>query len=186
MKELLEQVLASESTKQAWRNDYKSTEWINANKLNKHFFGISLNQSKGCECIEDLFIYIKRKTINNNIMNKFKLQKGKVITSFLHPTITEHSTDAEFIKALKASPATIKFFKEYPENWMDIVNGKEFPTRKEMQSFLTEKGVAFAKNIKEEKLIELWQENQEQVEEQKEEENNVEDELINEEENGEN
>ena len=128
MKELLEQVLASESTKQAWRNDYKSTEWINANKLNKHFFGMSLNQSKGCKCIEDLFLYAKRQTIKETIMNQFKLQKGKVITSFLHPTITEDSTDAEFIKALKASPSTIKFFTEYPENWQEVVSGKK--TRK--------------------------------------------------------
>lgn len=128
MKELLEQVLASESTKQAWRNNYKSTEWINANKLNKHFFGMSLNQSKGCECIEDLFKYAKRQTIKETIMNQFKLQKGKVITSFLHPTITEDSTDAEFIKALKASPSTIKFFTEYPENWQEVVSGKK--TRK--------------------------------------------------------
>ena len=128
MKELLEQVLASESTKQAWRNDYKSTEWLNANKLNKHFFGMSLNQSKGCECIEDLFRYAKRQTIKETIMNQFKLQKGKVITSFLHPTITEDSTDAEFIKALKASPSTIKFFTEYPENWQEVVSGKK--TRK--------------------------------------------------------
>lgn len=128
MKELLEQVLASESTKQAWRNDYKSTEWINANKLNKHFFGMSLNQSKGCECIEDLFRYAKRQTLKETIMNQFKLQKGKVITSFLHPTITEDSTDAEFIKALKASPSTIKFFTEYPENWQEVVSGKK--TRK--------------------------------------------------------
>ena len=128
MKELLEQVLASESTKQAWRNDYKSTEWMNANKLNKHFFGMSLNQSKGCECIEDLFRYAKRQTIKETIMNQFKLQKGKVITSFLHPTITEDSTDAEFIKALKASPSTIKFFTEYPENWQEVVSGKK--TRK--------------------------------------------------------
>ena len=128
MKELLEQVLASESTKQTWRNDYKSTEWLNANKLNKHFFGMSLNQSKGCECIEDLFRYAKRQTIKETIMNQFKLQKGKVITSFLHPTITEDSTDAEFIKALKASPSTIKFFTEYPENWQEVVSGKK--TRK--------------------------------------------------------
>ena len=128
MKELLEQFLASESTKQAWRNDYKSTEWLNANKLNKHFFGMSLNQSKGCECIEDLFRYAKRQTIKETIMNQFKLQKGKVITSFLHPTITEDSTDAEFIKALKASPSTIKFFTEYPENWQEVVSGKK--TRK--------------------------------------------------------
>jgi len=137
MKELLEQVLASESKKATWRNDYNSIEWLNANKLNKHFFGINLNQSKGCQCIEDLFFYAKRQTTKNNIMNQFKLKKGCVITSFLHPTITEHSTDAEFINALKVSPATIKFFTEFPENWQEVVSGKKTRKKKVVKEIVT-------------------------------------------------
>jgi hypothetical protein len=137
MKELLEQVLASESKKATWRNDYNSIEWQNANKLNKHFFGINLNQSKGCQCIEDLFIYAKRQITKNIIMNQFKLKKGCVVTSFLHPTITEHSTDAEFIVALKASPATIKFFTEFPENWEEVVSGKKTRKKKVVEAIVT-------------------------------------------------
>ena len=136
MKELLEKVLASESKKATWRNDYNSIEWQNANKLNKHFFGINLNQSKGCQCIEDLFFYAKRQTTKNIIMNQFKLKKGCVITSFLHATITEHSTDAEFIVALKVSPATIKFFTDYPENWQEVVSGKKTRKKKVVEAIV--------------------------------------------------
>jgi ubiquinone/menaquinone biosynthesis C-methylase UbiE len=92
-------------------------------------------------------------------MNKFKLRKGLVVTSFLHATITEHSTDAEFIQALKVSPGAIKYFTEYPENWKDIVSGKEIiPSSKEMREQLKEKGVTIPKGTKQPELIKLWQE----------------------------
>jgi hypothetical protein len=156
MENLIKEVLASENTKNQWRNKYDSIEFKNATKLNKALFGIHLNQSVGCQCVEDLFFYIKRK---NNFMNKFKLKKGLVVTSFLHATITEHSTDAEFIQALKVSPASIKYFTEYPENWKDIVNGKEIlPSAKEMREQLKEKGVTIPKGTKQPELIKLWQE----------------------------
>jgi hypothetical protein len=156
MENLIKQVLTSESTKNQWRNKYDSIEFKNATKLNKLLFGIHLNQSVGCQCVEDLFFYIKRK---NNFMNKFKLRKGLVVTSFLHSTITEHSTDAEFIQALKVSPASIKYFTEYPENWKDIVNGKEIlPSSKEMREQLKEKGVTIPKGTKQPELTKLWQE----------------------------
>ena len=156
MENLIKQVLASESTKNQWRNKYDSIEFKNATKLNKLLFGIHLNQSVGCQCVEDLFFYIKRK---NNFMNKFKLRKGLVVTSFLHATITEHSTDAEFINALKVSPGAIKYFTEYPENWKDIVSGKEIlPSSKEMREQLKEKGVTIPKGTKQPELTKLWQE----------------------------
>lgn len=156
MENLIKQVLASESTKNQWRNKYDSIEFKNATKLNKLVFGIHLNQSVGCQCVEDLFFYIKRK---NNFMNKFKLRKGLVVTSFLHATITEHSTDAEFIQALKVSPGAIKYFTEYPENWKDIVSGKEIlPSSKEMREQLKEKGVTIPKGTKQPELTKLWQE----------------------------
>jgi hypothetical protein len=156
MENLIKEVLASESTKHQWRNKYDSIEFKNATKLNKLIFGIHLNQSVGCQCVEDLFFYIKRK---NNFMNKFKLRKGLVVTSFLHATITEHSTDAEFIQALKVSPGAIKYFTEYPENWKDIVSGKEIlPSSKEMREQLKEKGVTIPKGTKQPELIKLWQE----------------------------
>jgi hypothetical protein len=156
MENLIKQVLASENTKNQWRNKYDSIEFKNATKLNKLLFGIHLNQSVGCQCVEDLFFYIKRK---NNFMNKFKLRKGLVVTSFLHSTITEHSTDAEFIQALKVSPGAIKYFTEYPENWKDIVSGKEIlPSSKEMREQLKEKGVTIPKGTKQPELTKLWQE----------------------------
>jgi hypothetical protein len=156
MENLIKEVLASESTKNKWRNKYDSIEFKNATKLNKLLFGIHLNQSVGCQCVEDLFFYIKRK---NNFMNKFKLRKGLVVTSFLHSTITEHSTDAEFIQALKVSPASIKYFTEYPENWKDIVSGKEIlPSSKEMREQLKEKGITIPKGTKQPELTKLWQE----------------------------
>jgi hypothetical protein len=156
MENLIKQVLASESTKNQWRNKYDSIEFKNATKLNKLLFGIHLNQSVGCQCVEDLFFYIKRK---NNFMNKFKLRKGLVVTSFLHATITEHSSDAEFINALKVSPGAIKYFTEYPENWKDIVSGKEIlPSSKEMREQLKEKGIVIPKGTKQPELIKLWQE----------------------------
>jgi hypothetical protein len=156
MENLIKQVLASESTKNQWRNKYDSIEFKNATKLNKLLFGIHLNQSVGCQCVEDLFFYIKRK---NNFMNKFKLRKGLVVTSFLHATITEHSMDAEFVQALKVSPGAIKYFTEFPENWKDIVSGKEIlPSSKEMREQLKEKGVTIPKGTKQPELTKLWQE----------------------------
>jgi hypothetical protein len=156
MENLIKQVLASESTKNQWRNKYDSIEFKNATKLNKLLFGIHLNQSVGCQCVEDLFFYIKRK---NNFMNKFKLRKGLVVTSFLHATITEHSMDAEFVQALKVSPGAIKYFTEYPENWKDIVSGKEIlPSSKEMREQLKEKGIVIPKGTKQPELTKLWQE----------------------------
>jgi hypothetical protein len=156
MENLIKQVLTSESTKNQWRNKYDSIEFKNATKLNKLLFGIHLNQSVGCQCVEDLFFYIKRK---NNFMNKFKLRKGLVVTSFLHATITEHSMDAEFVQALKVSPGAIKYFTEFPENWKDIVNGKEIlPSSKEMREQLKEKGIVIPKGTKQPELIKLWQE----------------------------
>jgi hypothetical protein len=158
MKELFEKVSQSESTKHIWRNDYNSEEWRNANTLNRHLFGMSLNQSAGCQCIEDLFLMLKRESTKTKIMNQFKLRKNSVITSFLHPTITEHSTDAEFIAMLKVSPASIKYFVQFPENWKEIVNGKQIlPTVKEMREQLKVKGVKVPRGTKQPELIELWQ-----------------------------
>ena len=64
-------------------------------------------------------------------MNKFRVKRGSVITSFSHATVTEQSTDAEIIAMLKVSPASIKFLSEYPENWQKIVSGKNKTKPKE-------------------------------------------------------
>lgn len=125
--ELLDSVLKSEKSKQSWRNKFGSVEWANANRLNKILTGIGLNQSKGCECLEDLFFLAKRPNVISKIkiqMSKqFILEKGKLIQSFNHGDISNHSTDEEVINALKQQPKIIKYFKSYPENWEDLVFG---------------------------------------------------------------
>lgn len=124
IEQLIESVKASEATKSNWRNKHDSEEFRNASKLNKLIFDKPLNHAKKCECIEDLFFYLNRKNVKSQIMEKqnkvFVLMSGKLITSFLHETISVHSTDEQCIEALKASPGIIKFFKSYPENWRDI------------------------------------------------------------------
>lgn len=124
IEQLIESVKASEATKSNWRNKHDSEEFRNASKLNKLIFDKPLNHAKKCECIEDLFFYLNRKNVKSQIMEKqnrvFVLMPGKLITSFLHETISVHSTDEQCIEALKASPGIIKFFKSYPENWREI------------------------------------------------------------------
>lgn len=126
IEQLIESVKASEATKNNWRNKHDSEEFRNASKLNKLIFDKPLNHAKKCECIEDLFFYLNRKNVKSQIMVKqkkvFVLMPGKIVTSFLHETISVHSTDEQCIEALKASPGIIKFFKSYPENWREICN----------------------------------------------------------------
>ena len=93
--DLLEQVKLSEKTKHLWRDNHQSTEWRNANKLNILLFGMPLNNKPKCKCLEDLFFMLKSKNINQKFTQKmeqkFKVQKGKVISSHkfgFH--ITEH------------------------------------------------------------------------------------------------
>lgn len=124
IEQLIESVKESEATKSNWRNKHDSEEFRNASKLNKLIFDKPLNHAKKCECIEDLFFYLNRKNVKSQIMEKqkkvFVLMPGKIVTSFLHETISVHSTDEQCIEALKASPGIIKFFKSYPENWREI------------------------------------------------------------------
>ncbi len=129
MQNEIDKVLSYEKTKSIWRGNSLSTEWIEANKLNITLFGISLNKAQKCECIEDLFFALKRPNITNKIIEKmekqFHVKKGAVIMSFGVDTITEHSTDAQCISALKHNPVLIKFFDKVPENWEKIVGIKE-------------------------------------------------------------
>ena len=125
MEERINKVLSYEKTKSEWRGNHLSIEWQEANKLNIDLFGISLNKAQKCECIEDLFFALKRPNIINKITEKmekqFYVKKGSVIMSFGIDTITEHSTDAQCISALKHNPVLIKFFDKVPENWQKIV-----------------------------------------------------------------
>lgn len=125
MENRINKVLSYEKTKSEWRGNHLSIEWQEANKLNIDLFGISLNKAQKCECIEDLFFALKRPNIINKITEQmekqFYVKKGSVIMSFGIDTITEHSTDAQCISALKHNPVLIKFFEKVPENWQKIV-----------------------------------------------------------------
>ena len=129
MENRINKVLSYEKTKSEWRGNHLSIEWQEANRLNIDLFGISLNKAQKCECIEDLFFALKRPNIINKITEKmekqFYVKKGSVIMSFGIDTITEHSTDAQCISALKHNPTLIKFFEKVPENWQKLVGIKE-------------------------------------------------------------
>lgn len=119
MEEKIQEVLSYEKTKQVWRSNTNSKEWIEANKLNFLLFGTHLNKSAKCECIEDLFFALKMDNITNKITKKmekeFLVRKGVLIQSFNHDAISEHSSDEECINALNANPAIIKFFDKVPD-----------------------------------------------------------------------
>lgn len=129
MKELIESVKATEKTKSIWRSNPNSNEWQNANKLNRLLFGIPLNSSAKCECIEDLFFMLKRENVEQKIIitmeKKFILKKGKLIQSSKFGHIGEQTSDEVMIKALTDSPALIKHFKSVPEDWKKICSVKE-------------------------------------------------------------
>lgn len=133
MIELKEKVLASEQTKSVWRKDHKSNEWQNASKMNKFIFGKPLNQSAKCECIEDLFMMLKVKNINQKIIDKmnkeFILKPGGVLQTNGHGIITESSSDNKCMRYLHAFPKASKNFKSLPDGWeqkcADFVNAKK-------------------------------------------------------------
>jgi len=126
MKTLLDIVKQSEKTKNIWREDYNSTEWKNANKLNILLYGMSLNQKPKCSCLEDLFFMLKSNNINqkfkDKMVQKFKIKKGKLVSSFkfgFH--LSEQSNDEQIKEALKLDPNLIVYFDSYPEDWKVIV-----------------------------------------------------------------
>jgi len=126
MTTLLDIVKQSEKTKNIWREDYNSKEWINANKLNILLYGMSLNQKPKCSCLEDLFFMLKSNNINQKFKDKmeqkFKIKKGKLVSSFkfgFH--LSEQSNDEQIIEALRLDPNLIVYFDSYPEDWKVIV-----------------------------------------------------------------
>ena len=129
IKNQIDKVLSNEPTKNVWRGNYLSEEWNLASELNKILFDIPLNQSQNCHCIEDLYFMLKNPKVIIKIKNKmeqlFRVKKDAVITSFDFNAITEHSSDAECITALKKQPSIIKYFTKYPENYLELVNGKK-------------------------------------------------------------
>lgn len=127
--ELLHQVLESEKTKHVWRNDYSSLNWLNASKLNVVLFGLPLNKAIGCNCIEDLFLMLKQKNINQKIktimLKIFKVKPGKLIQTFGCDHVSEHSSDELCILLLKKYPKHITNFETYPSNWKEVVENYE-------------------------------------------------------------
>lgn len=121
MIELKDKVLLSESTKSIWRKDHKSEEWQNASKLNRFLFGKSLNQNVKCECIEDLFMMLKVKNINQKIIKKmekeFVFKKGVVLQTNGHGILTENSSDEKCMRYLNDFPNAAKNFKSLPDGW---------------------------------------------------------------------
>jgi hypothetical protein len=123
MIELKNRVLKNESTKSDWRNKHNSIEWKEANELNKFLYDKPLNKSVGCECLEDLFLLIKSKRINQQIKNKmekkFLLKEGGVIQSKLG-IISNSTPDEKCIELLTAFPGLSKNFKTLPSNWKEL------------------------------------------------------------------
>ena len=134
MENLIDEVLSYEKTKAKWRNNYTSHEWQQANKLNKMQFKIGLNQSSGCQRLEDLFFYIKRVNFKENLKimsnKQFKIKDGKLLMVHGFPPMSNNTPDEEFIKMLKMNPALITSLASYPSNWKDIVFGKKSKAEK--------------------------------------------------------
>ena len=132
MIELKDKVLLTEASKSVWRRNQNSTEWMDANKLYRFLFGVSLGNSN-CECIEDLFHFIKKNNINQKILNKMEIKEfilipGKVLQTYKFGLITEATSEDTLKRLLHAFPTNSRHFKKLPEDWQtvcaDFVNGK--------------------------------------------------------------
>lgn len=127
MREILDKVIASEATKERWRHSFNSEEFKNASRVNMELFGIPLNRSKKCQCIEDLFFSLKNPKIIKRLMSKqnqkFKIKDDKHIS--LHIGVfTAKSSDEQIIKLLKKHPEHVVNLERCPDNWREIVFGE--------------------------------------------------------------
>lgn len=128
IEERIEKLLKDESTRHEWGNRFTSEEWKNATAVNKHIFGLHLNQSPGCECLDDLFKYVRH--ANNKhaiIMDKernFRIKKGLVIKVHGCTPVGYESTEEQCIELLRSHPGHIVSFERYPSNWQEIVSGE--------------------------------------------------------------
>jgi hypothetical protein len=131
LKNQIKIVLSYEKTKSDWRHKHLSDEFIAASNLAKIVLGMPLNKSRNCECIEDLFFYLKRLTdikinqiqtrMENQENAQFTLIKGKVLVSF-HGTISkENLTDEKAIALIKRNPKNISHFKKFPKDWENLI-----------------------------------------------------------------
>lgn len=132
LKEEIKTVLSYESSKEEWRNEHSSDEFIHASKVGK-LVGSPLNRSRNCGCIEDLFIVLHLMTkekINlkqEQMTSKYILKKGAVLFSpatGVHLT-SENITDKAAKELLKKYPARIASFESFPEDWNKAPKKKE-------------------------------------------------------------
>lgn len=129
LEEKIEAVKKLEKTKKVWRKNYGSAEFKLASSLNMDLYGMPLNQSPNCQCIEDLFYLIKSmtvKTINQKqqqMTGQFKLKVGIVLALHgLNEMVTESNlTDEKALKILKKYPGHIVSFSAYPADWKALV-----------------------------------------------------------------
>lgn len=127
-KDIILKVLSYENTKQSWRNNFNSEEFKTVSRLNKSLFGIELNKSLNCNCVEDFFLMFKYYNQTNKLEKimekKFILRKGIMLQNhnFQHP-ITHLSSDEDCIKLLFINKNYSKHFEILPDNWEKIVAG---------------------------------------------------------------
>jgi len=125
LEQLIEEVLANQSTSNKWKNDFKSPEWIAASNLNKELFGMYLNQSVGCQCLKDLYLYINNQEKKQRIMEKktarFVLKPGLIMLHGESKQFSQHSSEQDLMYLLSKHPDKINKFERYPENWEEIV-----------------------------------------------------------------
>ncbi len=124
--ELIDRVFQSKVTKKQWRNKHESTEWLEANAVNKALFQDTFSRSTNCGCIDDFFylleLKLSKQSINQVMDKQFVLKKGKLIMSFGADMVTENSTDDQCIALLKLNKKHASKFAKLPENWEEIVD----------------------------------------------------------------
>lgn len=133
----IKKVLEYEGTKEIWRNQYSSTEWQEASKLNDDLYGMPLNRS--CmKCLDDLFLLlhwrvnktkVQYKSQNKESMEEkkqFVLKPDQVVMShrFPHP-LDKNSSDEDLIKLLRINKKHINKFEKFPGNWEELVDAED-------------------------------------------------------------
>ena len=126
--EVIDRVLMSQATLRSWRNKHNSTEWLEANAVNRALFSDTFSKAHNCGCVEDFFILLnlklKKQSISEIMDRKFVLKKGKVVMSHGCDIVTENSSDDQCIALLRVNKKHASKFERLPENWEEIVDEK--------------------------------------------------------------
>lgn len=131
MEKRIQQALAYESTKMAWRKNSKSVEFKHCSDLNLDLFGERLKALDKCECVEIFFFNLHRKIKNNQIikiMDKKFVVKGMIMNHNLADALTEDSSDEAviaFLAKLENPEKHLRLFKRFDENWKELVSKSE-------------------------------------------------------------